>query len=204
MSEPRPLTVQIVDDDAAVRDALSLLLSLHGYRTACFASAEDFLAAAAPDWSGCVVADIRMPGMSGLEMQGELVRRGMHMPVIIITAHGDAASARAAFKAQAVDFLEKPFDTDAALAAVESALARERSRLAADEALRRREQAFRALTGREREVMRLLVMGLPNGEVAEQLGISPRTVEIHKARVLAKLGARNVAELIRIAQDAGA
>lgn len=201
--DERPLTVHIVDDDAAVRDALSVLLSLRGYRTACFESAEDFLAAIAPDWSGCVIADIRMPGMSGLEMQGELVRRGLRMPVIVITAHGDAASARAAFKAQAVDFLEKPFDTDGAMAAVEAALGRERSRLAADEAARRRERALGKLTAREREVMRLLVLGLPNGEVAGQLGISPRTVEIHKARVLAKLGARNVAELIRIDQEAG-
>lgn len=201
--DERPLTVHIVDDDAAVRDALSLLLGLRGYRTACFESAEDFLAAIAPDWSGCVIADIRMPGMSGLEMQGELVRRGLRMPVIIITAHGDAASARTAFKAQAVDFLEKPFDTDGAMAAVEAALGRERSRLAADEATRRHERALEKLTARERQVMRLLVLGLPNGEVAGQLGISPRTVEIHKARVLAKLGARNVAELIRIDREAG-
>lgn len=202
--DERPLTVHIVDDDGAVRDSLSLLLSLRGYRTACFESAEDFLAAVAADWSGCVIADIRMPGMSGLELQGELARRGLRMPVIIITAHGDAASARAAFKAQAVDFLEKPFDADSAVAAVEAALGRERSRLAAEETLQRREQALGTLTAREREVMRLLVLGLPNGEVAAQLGISPRTVEIHKARVLAKLGARNVAELIRIDQEAGA
>lgn len=201
--DERPMTVHVVDDDAAVRDSLSLLLSLRGYRTACFESAEDFLAAVAPDWSGCVIADIRMPGMSGLEMQAELARRGLRMPVIIITAHGDAASARAAFKAQAVDFLEKPFDTEGAIAAVEAALGRERSRLAAEETLQRREQALGTLTAREREVMRLLVLGLPNGEVAERLGISPRTVEIHKARVLAKLGARNVAELIRIDQEAG-
>lgn len=202
--DDRPLTVHVVDDDAAVRDSLSLLLSLRGYRTACFESAEGFLAAVCADWSGCVIADIRMPGMSGLEMQGELMRRGLRMPVIIITAHGDAASARAAFKAQAVDFLEKPFDTDSAIAAVEAALGRERSRLAADQTLQRREQALGTLTAREREVMGLLVLGLPNGEVAERLGISPRTVEIHKARVLAKLGARNVAELIRIDQEAGA
>lgn len=202
--DERPLTVHVVDDDAAVRDSLSLLLSLRGYRTACFESAEDFLAAVATDWCGCVVADIRMPGMSGLEMQAELARRGLRMPVIIITAHGDAASARAAFKAQAVDFLEKPFDAESAIAAVEAALGRERSRLAAQDSLQRREQALGSLTPREREVMQLLVLGLPNGEVAERLGISPRTVEIHKARVLAKLGARNVAELIRIDQEAGA
>lgn len=201
--DDRPLTVHVVDDDAAVRDSLSLLLSLRGYRTACFDSAEAFLAAIAPGWSGCVIADIRMPGMSGLEMQAELRRRDMAMPVIIITAHGDAASARTAFKAQAVDFLEKPFDTAAAIAAVEVALDRERHRLAAGETQERRDRAMETLTAREREVMRLLVLGLPNGDVAARLGISPRTVEIHKARVLSKLGARNVAELIRIDLEAG-
>jgi RNA polymerase sigma factor (sigma-70 family) len=201
--DERPLTVHVVDDDAAVRDSLSLLLSLRGYRTACFDSAEAFLAATGPGWTGCVIADIRMPGMSGLELQGELARRGIAMPVIIITAHGDAASARAAFKAHAVDFLEKPFDSSAAIAAVEAALGRERDRLALGEARERRDRALEALTLREREVMRLLVLGLPNHEVAAQLGISPRTVEIHKARVLAKLGARNVVELIRIDLEAG-
>lgn len=198
------LTVHIVDDDAAVRDSLSLLLSLRGYRAASFASAEDFLAAVDPGWTGCVVADIRMPGISGLQMQAELARRGIGMPVIVISAHGDVASARAAFKSNAVDFLEKPYESEAAIAAVEAALERERARLASGEASRRREERLGELTAREREVLGLLVLGLHNKEVAQRLAISPRTVEIHKARVMAKLGARNVADLIRISQDAGA
>lgn len=198
------LTVHIVDDDAAVRDSLSLLLSLRGYRAASFASAEDFLAAVDPGWTGCVVADIRMPGISGLQMQAELARRGIGMPVIVISAHGDVASARAAFKSNAVDFLEKPYESEAAIAAVEAALERERARLASGEASRRREERLSELTAREREVLGLLVLGLHNKEVAQRLAISPRTVEIHKARVMAKLGARNVADLIRISQDAGA
>lgn len=198
MAEPL-LTVHIVDDDPAVRDSLSLLLSLRDFRTSTFASAEDFLAALRPDWAGCVFADIRMPGASGLELQRELASRGSRMPVVIITAHGDVMSARAAFRADAVDFLEKPFDEQAAVDAVEACFARERDRLAANAREERRRESLAALTPREREVVRLLVLGMHNRDVAEQLGISPRTIEVHKARIMAKLGARNLSELIRMA-----
>lgn len=193
-----PLTVHIVDDDAAMRDSLSLLLSLRGYRTASFASAEDFLAAVQPSWIGCVLADIRMPGMSGLEMQGVLAARGVRMPVIVLTAHGDVHSARAAFKANAVDFLEKPFDDEALVEAIESAFTRERARLSDAEVREGRTRLLDALTPREREVLDLVVRGEHNREVGERLGISPRTVEVHKARLMAKLGASTLAELIRI------
>jgi RNA polymerase sigma factor (sigma-70 family) len=202
MTDTAALTVHIVDDDAAVRDSLSLILSLRGYRTATFASAEQFLASVQPEWAGCVIADIRMPGLSGLELQQQLHERGIPMPVIIITGHGDVASARAAFKADAVDFLEKPFDEHGPVNAVETAFARERDRLAARVVARQRETSLAALSAREREVLELLVEGLHNRDVAERLGISPRTVEIHKARVMAKLQARNLAELIRISQGA--
>ena len=200
MTETGALTIHIVDDDAAVRDSLSLILSLRGYRTATFASAEHFLAAVKPDWTGCVIADIRMPGLSGLEMQQALRERGIAMPVVIVTGHGDVASARAAFKADAVDFLEKPFDEQGPVRAVELAFARERDRLAARGVARMREKSLAALSPREREVLDLLVEGLHNRDVAERLGISPRTVEVHKARVMEKLEARNLAELIRISQ----
>lgn len=202
MADPREATVFIVDDDPAVRDSLSLLLSLRGYRTATFASAEDFLAGLRPEWRGCLIADIRLPGMNGLDLQEELARRGVNLPVVIVTAHGDVSSARTAFKAQAVDFLEKPFDDQGPVAAVEAALRRERERAGAQERAQRSAALLGSLTERERDVMSLLVQGLHNVEVAERLGISPRTVEIHKARVMAKLGARNLAELIRITQDA--
>lgn len=194
------LVVYIVDDDPAVRDSLSLLLSLRGYRTATFASAEDLLAALTPQWAGCLIADIRMPGMSGLQLQEALQARGLALPVVIVTAHGDVDSARAAFRSNAVDFLEKPFDDEVAVAAVEAAFARERDRLASELSDRRREESLAALSPREREVMRLLVQGLHNRDVAVQLAISPRTVEVHKARIMGKLGARNLAELIRAAQ----
>lgn len=202
MGEPA-LTVHIVDDDPAVRDSLALLLSLRGYRTASFASAEDFLAAASVAWCGCVIADIRMPGISGLEMQRELIARGIGLPVIIVTAHGDVESAREAFRSDAVDFLEKPFDDSAPVAAVEEAFERELERISARAGTLRAEASLASLTAREREVLELLILGLHNKEVARKLGISPRTVEIHKARVLEKTGARNVAELVRLCGPKG-
>jgi FixJ family two-component response regulator len=183
-------TVFIVDDDASVRDALSLLLSLRGHVSATFASAEDFLAALRPEWRGCVVADIRMPGLSGLELQATLRERGVALPVIVITAHGSVAAARKAFLADAVDFLEKPFDGEQLLRAVAQALAG----LPAPPAAMPEPDA---LTAREREVMALLVEGLHNRRIAETLGISPRTVEVHKARVLDKLGVNSVVELVK-------
>jgi RNA polymerase sigma factor (sigma-70 family) len=193
------MVVHVVDDDAAVRDSLSLLLSLHGYRTAVFACAEDFLAAWKPDWCGCVMADLRMPGMDGLQMQAVMAERGIDMPVVIITAHGDVHAARTAFRANAVDFLEKPFDDRGPVAAVAAAFERERQRLHERDAEARESERLASLTQREREVLELLVEGLTNLELAARLGISARTVEVHKARVLAKMGARNVPELIRVA-----
>jgi RNA polymerase sigma factor (sigma-70 family) len=192
-----PLTVHIVDDDPAIRDALSLLLSLRGHRTATFAGAQDLLDALGPESAGCVIADLKMPGMSGLELQHALRARSIAIPVVIITAHGDVASARAAFRADAVDFLEKPFDDEAALAAVQAAFARERSRLATASRHERLGARLSGLTERERGVMDLLVQGLHNRDIAERLGISARTVEVHKARVMSKLGARNLVDLIR-------
>jgi len=191
-------TVFIVDDDASVRDALSLLLSLRGYLTATFASAEDLLGALQADWRGCVVVDIRMPGMSGLDLQRCLAQAGPVLPVIVITAHGDVAAARQAFLADAVDFIEKPFDGEQLLAAIETALAGPRAVANAMEASARTHPVSGRLSPREREVMSLMVKGLHNRLIAEELGISPRTVEVHKARVMEKLGARNLVDLVRL------
>jgi FixJ family two-component response regulator len=188
-------TVFIIDDDASVRDALALLLGLRGHASASFASAEDFLAARHPDWQGCVVADIRMGGISGLELQERLREQGADLPVIIITAHGDVAAARRAFLAEAVDFLEKPFDGEQLLRAVESALS--------SRALPPTPVSPALLTPREREVMDLMVQGLHNRRIGEALGISHRTVEVHKARVLEKLGVGSVIELVRRVQRSG-
>lgn len=192
-------TIFLVDDDASVRDALSLLLSLHGHATATFASAEDFLAAFDPAWRGCVVADIRMPGLSGLELQRVLRERAPALPVVVITAHGDVAAARQAFLADAVDFIEKPFDGDLLLSAVEHALAGRR-RAVPDAAPR---QPGGPLSPREREVLQLMVQGQHNRRIAEQLGISPRTVEVHKARVMEKLGVRTLVDLVRLVDRQG-
>lgn len=187
-------TVFIVDDDASIRDAVSLLLSLHGHATACFANAEDFLGALQPDWRGCLVLDLRMPGMSGLDLQRKLREGGPALPVVIITAHGDVAAAREAFLADAVDFIEKPFDSDQLLKAVNTALAGG----AVSSAAPANRAGPSPLSAREREVMGLMVQGLHNRRIAEELGISPRTVEVHKARVLEKLGVSNVVELVRL------
>ncbi|MCC6212689.1 MAG: response regulator transcription factor [Burkholderiales bacterium] len=192
---PQPLTIYIVDDDAAVRDSLALMLGLAGFSTAFFADAEAFLAAWREDWSGCVVADLRLPGLTGLELQAELGRRGSRLPFIIITAHGDVPAARAAFRADAVDFLEKPFDHAQLRAAIQNAFSKEHLRLARSADAGR----LARLTGREREVLAAAAQGLHAKEIGRQLGISPRTVEVHKTRIMAKLGARNVAELVRLA-----
>jgi RNA polymerase sigma factor (sigma-70 family) len=191
-------TVFIIDDDAAVRDALGLLLGLRGYRTTVFANAASFLGALRPDWRGCLIIDIRMPGMDGLALQRELHERECAIPVIIITGHGDVASAREAFRAAAVDFLEKPLDEARLLQAIDEAFARQSTRL---DTLQRQEEFARRLedlTPREREVMQLVIAGRHNREIAEALGISVRTVEVHKARMMAKLGAEGIPQLVRI------
>ena len=192
------LTVFIVDDDPAVRDALGLLLGVRGYRTAMFASGEDFLQGWRREWAGCLLIDIRMSGMDGLVLQRRLMELECLLPVIIITGHGDVTLARQAFKAQASDFLEKPFDHDKLMAAIDEALSRE-----AETRGRLQRQAHSlalldGLTPREREVMQLVVTGQHNREIAPLLGISVRTVEVHKARLMDKLGVDNVADLVRI------
>jgi len=198
MADNDALVVYIVDDDASIRDSLSLLLGLRGYRTASFADAERFLATLSPNAHGCVMADLKMPGLSGIELMQALKRRGHPIPVIIITAHGDVAAARAAFKSDAVDFLEKPFDENGPVTAIEAAFARERARLERRVTSERRVTALAQLTEREREVATLLTQGHHNRDIAANLGISPRTVEVHKARILDKTRARGLADLIRM------
>ncbi len=192
------LTVFIVDDDPSVRDSLSLLLSVRGYRTAVFASGESFLAAWTKEWAGCVLLDLRMPGMDGLSVQKKLAEMNCQLPVIVVTGHGDVGSAREAFKAQASDFLEKPLDDAKLIHAIEEAFSREG---AARQEMRRRElvvKLLQDLTPREREVMEHVATGRHNRTIAQTLGISVRTVEVHKARLMAKLGVDNVADLVRI------
>ena len=193
------LTVYLVDDDAPIRDSLGLLLGMRGYRTAMFASAEAFLEALLPEWRGCLVTDLRLPGLSGLDLQRTLKERGVHLPVIVITGHGDVPAARAAFRSDAVDFLEKPFDDEVAIQAIEAAFDRELARLGQRELGKAREQFWLTLTDRERQVAERVLGGVHNREIAAALSISPRTVEVHKARIMEKAGARSLADLIRIA-----
>ncbi len=191
-------TVFIVEDDAAVRDSLGLLLGLQGFRTQSFSCAEDFLRIYQPSWAGCLLLDVRMPGMNGLELQESLRRQGLALPVIIMTAHGDITTVRTALKSGAVDFLEKPVDPTALLAAVRTALDADAARRRAGMEAEGARQRLSVLTGRERQVMELVAKGCHNREIAETLGISPRTVEVHKARVMEKLQVQSVPELVRI------
>ena len=193
-------TVFVVDDEHSVRDALSLLLSLRGYATATFASAEDFIGALQPEWHVCIVADIRMSGMSGLEMQQRLRDSQCRLPIIFITAHGDVAAARQAFLAEAVDFIEKPFDGEVLLSAIDKAMSASPPPAPSSDPSASA-ASTRLLSPREQEVMALMMKGMHNRGIAEALQISPRTVEVHKARVLEKHGVRSVLDLVRLLEQ---
>lgn len=186
-----------------MRNALGLMLSVRSYRTALFADAASFLAGYRPDWSGCILLDLRMPGIDGLRLQARLQEIGCTIPVIVITGHGDVESARSAFRSQAVDFLEKPLDHDRLIASIEEAFERQLS--AGVQHTRQAEQSalLKRLTPREREVLDLVVAGRHNREIAAKLKISPRTVEVHKARVMQKLGVESIPDLVRLSLTAG-
>ncbi|MDA8110355.1 MAG: response regulator [Betaproteobacteria bacterium] len=195
MSEPR---VYVIDDDAAVRDSLALLLELRGLKPVAYAGAAQFLAECRPDWAGCVVLDLKMPGMDGLQLQAALAERSIALPIIFITGHGDVAHTRSALKAGAVDFIEKPIDDELLVATVQRALER-----AADERLRRAQAAsvaerMQRLTGRERQVLGMVTEGKHNREIAAALGISPRTVEVYKSRMMEKLQVRRLPDLLKL------
>lgn len=195
---PSDSIVFVVDDDAAVCDSLRFLIESVGLQVRTFSSADEFLAAYTPDQPGCLVLDIRMPGMSGLELQEQLAKRGYTLPVIIITAHGDVPSAVRAMHAGAVDFMSKPFNDQSLLDRVHQALAKD-ARTRRDEAVRAAIAAKVALlTPREREVMDLVVSGMSNKGIAAQLQLSAKTVETHRARVMEKMEAGSVAELVRM------
>ena len=191
-------TVFVVDDDALVRRSLQATLSLAGFSVVQFACAQQFLAQIAPYQSGCVLADIRMPGMDGLTLQEELSKQHASLSVIIITGHADVPLAVRAMKAGALDVLEKPFSNEKLIAQVSSALAIAADR-ATEASLRGRlSQKLQTLSDRERGVLKLVVEGNSNREIAKALAISPRTVDIHRARVMEKLGAGSLAELVRM------
>jgi two-component system response regulator FixJ len=195
-------TVHIIDDDPAMRDSLGLLLATSGFAVRLYDSAGAFLAAA-PSVSGCVLTDVRMPDIDGLELQRRLCEQRLPLAVVVMTGQADIAVAVNAMRAGAVDFLEKPFEEPALLEAVRRALDQSQRLREADETASRATARLASLTPREREVLDLLVAGLPNKAVANKLGASPRTIEVHRARVLEKLQARGLPDLVRIALAAG-
>jgi FixJ family two-component response regulator len=196
-------TVFIVDDDAAVRDGLAMLLDTAGLAVETYDSAAAFLAAWSRPRAGCLILDVQMPDMTGPELQAELNRRGIDVPIIFLTAHGDIPTTVQAMKRGATDFLTKPVVGSELLERVHAALekgAQLHQQASATQALRER---LEGLTQRELEVMKLVADGLPNKEIARSLGISHRTVEVHRARVMQKTGVTNLVELSRLAEASG-
>lgn len=195
--------VYLVDDDEAIRRSLNFMLRTSGHKVEKFTCGEEFLKAAAKLPPGCVLLDIRMPGLDGLEVQQAMAREGVTLPVVIMTGHGDVNLAVRAMKAGAIDFIEKPFEKAALMSALDQGFAR----LGEDDVrkLRAQEAATRleVLTPRERDVLKGLVEGLPNKTIAFDLGISPRTVEIHRANLMTKLNVKSLSEALRIAFAAG-
>ncbi|GIL06740.1 response regulator transcription factor [Betaproteobacteria bacterium PRO7] len=196
--------VYVVDDDEAVRDSLQWLLEASSYRVATYDSAEAFLAGFDPDAIACLILDVRMPGMSGLELQDELLARKLNLPIIFITGHGDVPMAVSTMKKGAVDFIEKPFDQTALKALVERMLAHAREAAAAAERQRLNEALLARLTPREQQVLERIVAGRLNKQIADDLGISIKTVEAHRANIMDKLRANTVADLMRVALSSGA
>jgi two-component system response regulator FixJ len=196
-------TIHVVEDDDDMRESVVALLEDTGYRVSAFPSAEAFLARDEARDAGCVVSDIRMPGMDGLALLRRLREQGGAPPVVLITGHGDVPLAVAAMKEGAVDFLEKPFSAESLLAAVEAGLRAQREQASEAQAAEGARRRLEALTGRELEVLARLVEGEANKVAAARLGISPRTVEFHRAHIMDKTGAKGLPELVRLWLAAG-
>lgn len=194
-----PQTIHIVDDDEGARDSLGALLGSTGHAVKTFASGVEFLEALEPNWQGCVILDVRMPVLSGLQVQEKLTEKQCKLPVIIVTGHGDLPIAVKAMKAGAIDFIEKPFEEAVILESIKHALALGERSSEEDAAAADLNHRIAQLTPRELEVLVQVAMGHPNKVVAYELGISPRTVEIHRARVIEKMNARSLSHLVRLA-----
>ena len=199
---PRQI-VFVIDDDASMRDAVSRLLNAVGLTVQTFASAREFLAGKLPDVPGCAVLDVRLPGLSGLDLQREMVERGIHIPVIFITGHGDIPMSVQAMKAGAVEFLTKPFRDQDLLDAVRAGIQLDRQGRKERAELAELRDGLRQLTPREREVMSLVVAGLLNKQIAVRLGASEKTIKIHRSHVMQKMRADSLADLVRMSQKLG-
>ncbi len=196
MSEKQ--TVHIIDDDLSIRESVALLLTTEGFQVKAHASALDFLAAISAGEKGSVVTDVRMPGMTGIELLTHITERGLAFSVIVLTGHADVPLAVQAMKQGAVDLLEKPFTADALIASLRRAFARRNGRLADDVSAQEALARLSTLSDREKEVLARLVKGLPNKIIAFELGISPRTVEVHRANLMRKTQAGSLSELVRM------
>jgi two-component system response regulator FixJ len=199
MSDEQLRLVHLVDDDEAIRRSVGFMLKTSGFNVRTYDSGLQLIKAAAGLETGCILLDIRMPGMDGLEVQKALRDKGVALPVIIMTGHGDVSLAVQAMKAGAVDFIEKPFEKAVLLSGIEHAMERLKRSAASQDRAGEAIVRLQALTPREREVLEGLAKGLPNKTIAYDLGISPRTVEIHRANVMSKLGVRSLSEALRIA-----
>jgi FixJ family two-component response regulator len=199
MAEPEPI-VYVVDDDASVRRSSERMLRVAGFKVQTFESARDFLSYQRPEGPGCLVLDVRLPGLSGLDLQRELSLAGKQIPIIFLTGHGDIPMSVRAMKAGAVEFLTKPVKQRSLLEAIQAAVERDRTTCqarAATDGLRAR---YEQLTPREREVMGLVVAGLLNKQVASELNTTERTIKFHRAHIMQKTGAQSLAELVRMAE----
>jgi FixJ family two-component response regulator len=195
-----PPVVLVIDDDESVRVALSNLFRSMHFEVRVFGSAPELMGSKLPDAASCLVLDIRLPGVNGLEFQGELAKAGIHLPIVFMTGHGDIPMSVRAMKAGAVDFLTKPFRDQDMLDAVTRALQHDRKRRDGDETIAKLRRVFETLTPREREVMTLVTKGLMNKQIAGELGVSEITVKIHRGQVMRKMGARSLADLVRMAE----
>ncbi|MBS7243260.1 MAG: response regulator transcription factor [Comamonas sp.] len=191
--------VYVVDDDEAVRDSLQWLLEGKDYRVRCFESAEAFLARYDPREVACLIADIRMHGMTGLELQDKLIERHSPLPIVFITGHGDVPMAVDTMKKGALDFIQKPFDESALVSVVERMLEHARTAFTDQQQAATREALLAKLTGRESQVLERIVAGRLNKQIADDLGISIKTVEAHRANIMEKMGANTVADLLKVA-----
>ena len=195
--------VYVVDDEASLRDAIKSLLRSVGLRVEAFGSGAEFLKVKLPDAAACLVLDVRLPGVSGLDFQSELAKAGIHIPIIFITGHGDIPMTVRAMKAGAVEFLTKPFRDQDLLDAVQIALERDLTRRKQDDVVRDVRARFEALTPREQEVIGFVTAGLMNKQIAAELGVSEITVKVHRGNVMKKMSARSLADLVRMADALG-
>ena len=196
---PEKITIYVVDDDEAVRDSLQWLLEGKGYRVRCFDSSETFLTRYDPREVACLFVDIRMNGMSGLELQDKLIERKSPLPIVFITAHGDVPMAVETMKKGALDFIQKPFDENKLFALVEKMQERAQAAFVSHQRANTREILLGKLTNREAQVLERIVAGRLNKQIADDLNISIKTVEAHRANIMEKLGANTVADLLKIA-----